>query len=38
MIEAAWAFLFGGICFAMICCGVVDLLEDYSDEKKRRKL
>ena len=23
---------------AMIGCGIVDLLEDYSDEKRRRKL
>ena len=38
MMEAAWMVLFGGICFATIGCGVVDLLEDYSEEKKRRNL
>lgn len=38
MMEVAWMVWFGGICFAMIGCWIVDLLEDYSDEKRRRKL
>ena len=38
MTEAAWMVLFGGIGISMIGFGIVDLLEDYSDEKRRRNL
>ena len=36
--EVAWLVLFGGISFCVIGCGVIDLLEEYSDEKRRRNL
>ncbi len=38
MMEAVWMVLFGGIGISMIGFGIVDLLEDYSDEKRRREL
>lgn len=38
MMEAAWLVLFGGIGISMIGFSIVDLLEDYSDEKRRRNL
>ena len=38
MMEAAWMVLFGGIGISMIGFGIVDLLEDYSDEKRMRNL
>ena len=38
MMEAAWMVLFGGIGISMIGFGIVDLLEEYSDEKRRRNL
>ena len=38
MMEAAWMVLFCGIGISMIGFGIVDLLEDYSDEKRRRNL
>ena len=38
MMEAAWMVLFGGIGISMIGFGIVDLLEDYSDKKRRRNL
>ena len=38
MMEVAWMVLFGGIGISVIGCGIVDLLEDYSDEKRRRNL
>ena len=38
MMEAAWKVLFGGIGIFMIGCWIVDLLEYYSDEKRRRNL
>lgn len=34
--DVAWMVLFGGIGISVIGCGIVDLLEDYSDEKRRR--
>lgn len=38
MMEVAWKVLFGGLGIAMIGCWIVDLLEYYSDEKRRRNL
>ena len=38
MMEVAWMVLFGGIGMSVIGFGIVDLLEDYSDEKRRRNL
>ena len=38
MMEVAWMVLFGGIGISMIGCGIVDLLEDYSEEKRRRNI
>ena len=38
MMEAAWVVLFGGIGISMIGFGIVDLLEDYSEEKRRMNL
>ena len=38
MMEVAWKVLFGGLGIVMIGCWIVDLLEYYSDEKRRRNL
>ena len=38
MMDVAWMVLFGGIDISVIGCGIVDLLEDYSDEKRRRNI
>lgn len=38
MMEVAWKVLFGGIGIFMIGCWIVDLLEEYSDKKRREKL
>ena len=37
MMEMAWIVLFGGIGFSVIGCVIVDLLDDISDERRRRK-
>jgi len=38
MMEVAWKVLFGGLGISMIGCWIVDLLEYYSDEKRRRNI